>query len=142
MLVEDISNRTGISTSFLGIALISWSGNISDAINSSSAAKANKIDLMTTSILSAQIMNLQFCLPFPWMISIIKNHIQKKVGLFIDFGSEDVLKLFLPLIWVVIVSTVIIFCFDRVLNKKSGMCLGVCYISYFIYESIKSKKAK
>jgi len=142
LLVEDMSERTGISTSFFGVTLISWAGNIGDSINASTSAKAKKVDLLTTGILASQIMNLQICLSLPWIISMIKNNVEKKSGLYIDFGKENVLKLFLPLLCVVVLAVLIIFIFNRVLNKKSGLCLTILYIIYFVYESFNSKKAQ
>jgi len=141
-LVEDVSDRTGISASFFGITLISWAGNVGDSINASMATKANKVDLLTTGILASQIMNLQICLGLPWIIAMFNNKIVNKGDLLIDFGKENVIKLFLPLLAVVVLSVFIIFVFSRVLNKKSGFCLMIVYVAYFVYESINSKKTK
>jgi len=141
-LVEDVSNRTGISASFFGITLISWAGNVGDSINASMATKAKKVDLLTTGILASQIMNLQICLGVPWIIAMINNKIENKGQLLIDFDKENVVKLFIPLIFVVLISVLIIFAFSRVLNKNSGFCLIIVYLVYFVYESFNSKKVE
>lgn len=141
-LVEDVSNRTGISASFFGITLISWAGNVGDSINASTATKAKKVDLLTTGILASQIMNLQLCLGLPWIIAMINNKIKNKGEMVIDFGKENVMKLFLPLLVVVLLSVFIIIIFSRVLNRKSGFWLMMIYVVYFVYESIHSKKSE
>jgi Ca2+/Na+ antiporter len=141
-LVEDVSNRTGISASFFGITLISWAGNVGDSINASMATKAKKVDLLTTGILASQIMNLQICLGLPWIIAMINKKIENKGQLLIDFDKENVIKLFIPLIFVVLISVFIIFVFSRVLNKNSGFCLIIVYVVYFVYESFNSKKVE
>ena len=141
-LVEDVSNKTGVSASFFGITLISWAGNVGDSINASMATKAQKVDLLTTGILASQIMNLQISLGVPWIIAMINNKIENKGDLLIDFGKENVIKLFLPLLFVVLVSVFVIFLFSRMLNKNSGFCLMMIYVAYFVYESFNSKKAE
>jgi Ca2+/Na+ antiporter len=141
-LVEDVSERTGISASFFGITLISWAGNVGDSINASTATKAQKVDLLTTGILASQIMNLQLCLGLPWIFAMINKKIENKGQMVIDFGKENVIKLFLPLLFVVCMSVFIIIIFSRVLNRKSGFCLMMIYVVYFVYESIHSKKAE
>lgn len=138
-LVEDVSDKTNIAASFFGITLISWAGNVGDSINASVAAKAKKVDILTTSILASQIMNLQICLGVPWIISMFNNHSLNK-GYFVDFGKENVLKLFLPLLIVVGSCVLVIFLFSRRLNRYSGFCLVIIYMGYFIFESLNSKK--
>lgn len=140
-LVEDVSHTTGISASFFGITLISWAGNIGDTINASMATKAKKVDLLTTGILASQIMNLQICLGVPWIIAMVKNKIENDGDFLIDFGKENIIKLFLPLLFVVFMAVLIMCLFSRVLNKKSGFCLLIIYILYFAYESFNSKNS-
>lgn len=137
-LVGDVSHRTKIAASFFGVTLISWAGNVGDSINATFAAKAKKVDLLTTCILATQIMNLQISLSVPWTISMINNH-NTNGGYFVDFGKENIIKLFFPLLIVVICSVLTMFLFDRTLNRYSGLCLMCIYLTYFTFESINSK---
>lgn len=138
-LVEDISIQTKISSSFFGISLISWAGNVGDCINASIAAKMNKVDLLTTGILASQIMNLHLCLGIPWIIYMIKSKIEKDKDLFIFFGKEQLIRLFISLLITILASVLVIFLFNRKLNRTSGIILLLIYSLYFIYEMINSR---
>jgi Ca2+/Na+ antiporter len=132
-LIEALSKITYFTPSFLGMTLLSLGGNVGDTINASIAAKLNAGDLMVTSILGSQIMNLQICLGVPWLISILKNYYYKKAS-FIDFGERNPMKYFLPSFLVVLLSIFIMTIFGVRLNKKSGICLIILYILYLMYE--------
>lgn len=137
-LVEDISYNTKISASFIGVTLITWAGNVGDSMNAAMAAKAKAVDLLTTSILASQILNLHICLGVPWIIAMIKNSAKNKGQYFIDFGTENVYKLFLPLLCVVVTAVFIVFIFNRVLDRFTGTLLTIVYFIYFVYESYYS----
>lgn len=140
-LVEDISIQTKISASFFGMSLISWAGNVGDCINASVAAKMKKVDLLTTGILASQIMNLQICLGIPWIIYMIKGKIEENKKLFIHFGKEYLIRLFISLLITIFLSVFVIFLFNRRLNRLSGLILLIIYILYFIYEIIHSRNS-
>jgi Ca2+/Na+ antiporter len=132
-IIEDLSSIVQLTASFLGMTLISWSGNVGDTINAAIATKLRAADLLTTSILASQVMNLQICLGLPWVISILKNKYYGK-DTFIDFGKRHPLKFLLPL-YIVVLSSIFIMTIFRVnLNRKSGICLIVVYILYLLYE--------
>ena len=138
-LIEDISIQTKISTSFFGISLISWAGNVGDCINASIAARMNKVDLLTTGILASQIMNLHICLGVPWIIYMIKGKIENNKPLYIHFGKVNMKRLFIPLLITIFISVMVIVLFNRRLNRISGFILLGIYIIYFIFEMIDSK---
>ena len=72
-LIEKLSFYTNLSTSFLGMTLVSWGNNVGDTINACIAVKLGKTELLITSILGTQIINLQFCLGLPWLISSLTS---------------------------------------------------------------------
>lgn len=133
-LIENLSSLVKLTASFLGMTLLSWGGNVGDTINASVATKIQAADLLTTSILGSQVINLQLCLGLPWMISIVRNYYEKGEPLVLNFGHRNPLKFLLPLFIVVLVSIFIMTVFQTNLNKKSGICLILIYIIYLAYE--------
>lgn len=134
-IIEKMSKNISISAPFLALTLISWSGNISDTINASVASKLNASELLTTSIIGSQIMNLQVCLGVPWLISIFTELFSKNNHKpVINFGTKDPFIYLIPLFAVVLSSILILSLFKVKLNKKSGICLICVYIFYLIYE--------
>jgi len=133
-IIENLSLLIKMTASFLGMTILSWGGNVGDAINASVAAKLNSADLLTTSILGAQIMNIQLCLGLPWILSMIKNYFSYNKPTLIDFANKNPLNFVLPLFLVVLASIFILTIFKMNLNKKSGVCLIIIYIFYIVYE--------
>lgn len=139
--IQNISDRLKISKTFLGMTIISWGGNIGDTITACVAAKINASALISTSILGSQITNLQLCLGFPWLIAIIKRHLQGANEINIVFGSlgtetqSNPLYYFVPLLICVLFSMIIFGVFRMRLNKLSGGLLSLVYFVYFAYES-------
>ncbi len=133
LIIEKLSSLVKLTASFLGMTLLTWGGNVGDTINASIAAKLDAPDLLTTSILGSQVMNLQLCLGLPWMISIVKSYLNGKPGI-IDFGKRNPLKFCLPLFLVVMISILVLTVFKLNLNKRSGVCLIIIYICYLVYE--------
>ena len=115
------------------MTILSWGGNIGDTVNASVATKLNAVELLTTSILGSQVMNLQICLGLPWLISIIRNFYYNGY-LVLDFGDKNPLKYFFPLFLVVLASVFVMTLFNVNLNKKSGTCLIFIYTFYLVYE--------
>lgn len=138
-LVEDISIQTKISASFFGMSLISWAGNVGDCINAAVAAKLRKVDLLTTGILASQIMNLHICLGIPWIIYMIKSKIEEDKKMFIFFGNEHLIRLFVPCLITIFLSVLTMFFFRRKLQRTSGAVLLIIYIVYFVYSTLNSR---
>jgi Ca2+/Na+ antiporter len=132
-LIQFLSVVTHIKASFLGMTLISWAGSIGDTINATVAAKLRAADLLTTSILGSQVVNLQICLGLPWLISILNNEYYGKPTL-INFEKKSPLKYLLPLFIIVLGSIFIMTFFNVNLNKKSGVCLIILYFAYLFLE--------
>lgn len=133
LAIESLSDITKINSSFLGMTILSWAGNISDALNASAATKLKSADLLTTGILGSQILNLQICLGVPWLLSIIKGKFSD-INYTLDFGQRQSLKYLFSLFIVVFASIFIFTLFGARLNRKSGFCLTVIYFTYLIYE--------
>ena len=132
-IIESLSTMIKLTASFLGLTLLSWGGNVGDTINASVATKLKAVDLLTTTILGSQVINLQLCLGIPWVISIMRNYYYTQ-SLEIDFGSKHPLKFLLPLYLVVLASIFIFTIFNVNLNRRSGVCLIIVYIIYLVYE--------
>jgi Ca2+/Na+ antiporter len=122
-----------MSASFLCMTLLSWGGNVGDTINATVATKLKAVDLLTTTIIGSQVMNLQICLGLPWLISIIKNYYYEG-SMVIDFGDRNPLKYFFPLFLVVLAAIFVMTLFNVNLNRRSGICLIVIYLTYLVYE--------
>ena len=125
-IISSLSTLINLSASFLGMTILSWGGNIGDTVNASVATKLNAVELLTTSILGSQVMNLQICLGVPWFISIIKTYFSKGL-LQINFGERKPMKFLLPLFFTVLISIFIFMFFNLKLNRKSGTCLIILY---------------
>lgn len=143
LLIKNISKLAGISDNFLGMFLISLGGNIGDTINSYVAATKNAPALLSSSVLGSQITNIQLCLGFPWLLTLIKqslNHSQHP-GIEIEAESKNhsIILFFLPLIICVLSSQIVLSAFTMKLNKFSGFSLLLVYCGYFIYEAIDNK---
>lgn len=132
-IISSLSTLINLSASFLGMTILSWGGNIGDTVNASVATKLNAVELLTTSILGSQVMNLQICLGLPWLISIIRNFYYNGY-MVLDFGDKNPLKYFFPLFLVVLASVFVMTLFNVNLNKKSGTCLIFIYTFYLVYE--------
>lgn len=134
--VEDLSMMTKLNSSFFGLTLISWSGNIGDTINAAIAAKLNASELLTATILGAQITNLQLCLGVPWIVTILYNYIKskKKENLSISLGKINAMTLTVPLLFVVLLSMITMALFGLKLNRKSGVVLICVFLVYLIVE--------
>ena len=143
LLIKNISKLAGISDNFLGMFLISLGGNIGDTINSYVAATKNAPALLSSSVLGSQITNIQLCLGFPWLLTLIKQSINHSENPGIEIETEsknhNILLFFLPLIICVLSSQIIFSAFAMKLNKYSGLSLLLVYFGYFIYEAIDNK---
>ena len=128
-LIEKLSFYTNLSTSFLGMTLISWGNNVGDTINACVAAKLGKVDLLIASILGTQILNLQFCLGFPWLISTLTSS-----GLQILIADTNTFKFFATVFFVVLATILVISMFSMRLNKITGLILVMIYLVYITYE--------
>jgi Ca2+/Na+ antiporter len=124
-----LSEYTNLSTSFLGMTLISWGNNIGDTINACVAAKLGKVDLMIASILGTQILNLQFCLGFPWFISTLMTS-----GLQIMVSDNNTFKFFATVFFVVLATVLSLTMFGMKLNRVTGFILVIIYLVYITYE--------
>jgi len=143
IIVGNLSSLININSSFLGITLLSLSGNVGDTINASIAAKLNAPDILTSSILGSQVINLQLCLGLPWMIYILKNYFTNKPPIiYFGFKNQNPLKFCLPLFLVVMASIFILTVCNLNLNKKNGICLIFIYVCYLIYEFDHNLKSK
>ena len=86
IIVGNLSSLININSSFLGITLLSLSGNVGDTINASIAGKLNAPDILTSSILGSQVINLQLCLGLPWMIYIRNAKFNQHTLMFYTIG--------------------------------------------------------
>ncbi len=132
-IVEKLSKLTDLTPSFLGMTVLAWGGNVGDTINASVATKLNAGDLLITTILGSQILNLQICLGLPWLISIIKNYFSGG-PLQVNFDQRNPMKYIIPLFIVVTITIFTMTLFNLNLNRRSGICLIIIYFIYFIYE--------
>ena len=128
-LIEKLSHYSNLSTSFLGMTLVSWGNNVGDTINACVAAKLGKVDLLIASILGTQILNLQFCLGFPWLISTLTTS-----GLQILITDTNTFKFFATVFFVVLATILVLTMFSMRLNRISGFILVIIYLIYITYE--------
>ncbi|MCQ2818328.1 MAG: sodium/calcium exchanger protein, partial [archaeon] len=138
-IITYISDKLGISQTFLGMTVIAIGGNIGDTINAVVAAKNDEASLISTSVIGGQIINLQFCLGFPWMMYMLKEKLKGNKNDYINIGDtkknyNNPMYYFVPLITCVILSVLIITFFNMELNKNVGGCLILIYIFYLLYE--------
>lgn len=133
LAIESLSDITKLTASFLGMTIISWAGNVGDALNASVATKLKAADLLTTSILGSQIFNLQICLGVPWLFAIIKGKFGN-INYTLDFGKKQPLKYLLTLFIVVLIAVFILTLCGLRLNRKSGLFLTIIYLVYLVYE--------
>jgi len=127
--VEDLSSRTSFTPALLGLTIIAWSGNVGDCINSSIFAKKGIPDLMVTTIIASQIMNLQICLAFPWLLSILLG-IRTKI----EFENE-LTKNFFKIAFVgIFIAVAVMALFGMKLNKQAGLILLIVYIISIVYQ--------
>jgi Ca2+/Na+ antiporter len=132
-VIATLSSLINLTASFLGMTILSWAGNVGDTVNASVATKLNAVELLTTTILGTQVMNLQICLGIPWLISILKNYYYNG-RMILDFKDKNPLNYFLPLFLVVLASIFVLTLFNVNLNRRSGICLILIYIIYLVYE--------
>jgi Ca2+/Na+ antiporter len=128
-LIETLSFYTNLSTSFLGMTLISWGNNVGDSINAAVAARLGKVDLLISSILGTQILNLQICLGFPWFISTLTTP-----GLQILIADTNTFKFFATVFFVVLATILSFSMFGMKLHRISGFVLVIIYLVYITYE--------
>ena len=128
-LIETLSFYTNLSTSFLGMTLISWGNNVGDSINAAVAARLGKVDLLISSILGTQILNLQICLGFPWFISTLTTP-----GLQILIADTNTFKFFATVFFVVLATILSFSMLSMKLNRISGFALVIIYLVYITYE--------
>jgi Ca2+/Na+ antiporter len=136
-LAEKLSSLTKLSASFIGMTVLTWAGNVGDTLNAIAATKLRAVDLLTSSCLGSQIINIQLCLGVPWLISILKNYYISG-DLEIQFDEKKPLKYLLGLFIVIVCALVIFGLFGVNLNRKSGICLTIIYLMYLIYELINN----
>ncbi len=127
--VEDLSSRTSFSPAILGLTIISWSGNVGDSINSSVFAKKEIPDLMVTTIIASQIMNLQICLAFPWLLSLFMG-----IRTNISFESPMTINFFRIAFIVILISVLTFVLFGMKLNKRVAGILLIIYIVSISYQ--------
>jgi len=128
-LIEQLSLYTGLSASFLGMTLISWGNNVGDTINASVCAKQGKVDTLLASILGTQILNLQFCLGAPWLVSTLTSP-----GLQILISDNNIFRFFATVFFVVLAVVLSLTMFGMKLHKGTGLVLVVIYFVYITYE--------
>lgn len=133
-LISKEAEALSMESSFIGLTLLSWGSNVGDTVNVASAAKINDAELLSTSLISAQIMNLQFSLAFPWLLVCLKEGI-KNGNFSISFDKK--LKVYLttlPLLLVVFLFY-ISFAFNKfTLNKRIAFMFIFIYILYILLE--------
>lgn len=132
-LIGNVSDITKIGTTFLGITLICWGGTVGDTMNAAVAVKMKSPDLLITSIIGSQIINLQLCLGIPWAFAMIKKYVyyNQKPSLRFD---KNILEYILPAAIVVLLSMLIFTIYDVRLNKRVGILLSLVYVGYLIAE--------
>jgi sodium/potassium/calcium exchanger 6 len=134
-IITKISIITKINTTFLGLTLICWGGCVGDLVTSVVAVKHNAGNLLITSIIGSQVINLQICLGLPWAIAIMKSYIMYNDTSFrLMFEATDIVNYLMPTFVLVIFSLLILTAFNVSLNKKSGYSLILAYCLYIIYE--------
>ena len=129
LFVEDLSVRTSFSPAMLGLTIIAWSGNVGDCINSSIFAKKGIPDLMVTTIIASQIMNLQICLAFPWLTSIFLG-----IRSEIVFENPLTVNFFMIAFVAILIAILVVTAFGMKLNKTVGIILLVVYSLSIFYQ--------
>ncbi|CAD8102975.1 unnamed protein product [Paramecium primaurelia] len=130
-VVDEFVEQFAVSPAFVGLTIASWGGNIQDVLNASLAAKNKKTELATSSIIGSQIMNLQICLGFPWVLTMLiwqRN---------ITFYDETISQSMLAIMTVVLTSFFLMLQQKLRLTYKLGIMLLSIYLLYFIYELLQ-----
>jgi Ca2+/Na+ antiporter len=133
MLITNISEKTQIAATFLGMTLICWGGTVGDTMNAAVAVKMRSSDLLITSIIGSQVINLQLCLGIPWTFAMIRKFLNTGESANLKF-EKNILDYILPAAIVVLLSMLIFTVFDVRLNRKCGILLSMVYVGYLIVE--------
>ncbi len=132
-LITSISEITNIATTFLGMTLICWGGTVGDTMNAAVAVKMRSPDLLVTSIIGSQVINLQLCLGIPWTFAMIRKILNTDNTATLVF-EKNVLEYILPAAIVVLLSMLLFTIYDVKLNRKCGILLSLVYVGYLIAE--------
>jgi Ca2+/Na+ antiporter len=134
-IIKEISTITKIGTTFLGLTLICWGGVVGDVMNAAVAVRHRAPDLLITSIIGSQVINLQLCLGIPWTFVMIKSYFIYGDKTFrLAFDNTDIVNYIIPATVLVSISVIILTFFNVSLNRKCGYLLIFTYICYLIYE--------
>ena len=129
-MLERILCHIEVSESILGLTLISWGNNVEDILNSAISAKRGFGQLSVSCLLSIQVLNLIFCLGFPWTIATLLN------GSLEIPDSSTVLSLQIPIL--VVTCSFLILCVVKKLNYKFGFLSVTLYIVYVVCIWVKN----
>jgi Ca2+/Na+ antiporter len=133
VIISNISDKTHIAATFLGMTLICWGGTVGDTMNAAVAVKMKSPDLLITSIIGSQVINLQLCLGIPWTFAMIRKFIYAGESLNLEF-EKNILDFILPAAIVVLLSMLIFTVYDVKLNRRCGILLSLAYVGYLIAE--------
>jgi Ca2+/Na+ antiporter len=134
-LIKHISDITKIGTTFLGLTLICWGGCVGDLMNAAVAVRHKASNLLITSIIGSQVINLQICLGVPWTFTILKRYFLNDDRSFrIIFEATDIVNYLIPAATLITFSVALLAVFGLNLNRRCGYCLIIAYICYLVYE--------
>jgi len=127
--IDDISTKLNLSSALLGLTVLTWAGNIGDVMNACFLVKETLIDLMMSSMIVSQIINLQISLVYPWLVSVlvgVRKNVSFKHPLTINFFKEALAS--------ISISVLIIVASQFKMKKSVGVLLLFVYILSIIYE--------
>lgn len=113
-----IAGLLGISERLIGLTIVALGTSLPELVTSVVAAKKNEIDLAVGNIIGSNIFNIGIVLALP--TAMFGNIIP------IEFNMLDIV--------VMLVSTVLLFCFsadDNKISRKEGIIMLILFILYY-----------
>lgn len=116
-----------IPEALVGLTILAWGNNIGDIMNSVVAAKRGNAQLSVSSVLATQILNLQFSLGLPWLITVFIYG-----DMFIN-DATTLNSMYFTLL-IVMVSLTILLIGKVELKISVGVGLSALYCFYVVME--------
>lgn len=131
--VDVISDYFGVPVSFLGLIFSAWGNNIGDLATALISSKNQMASQAASSLLGSQIINIQLCLAFPWLI---KNIFVAPVK-FIDPSITTSIEI---IIGSLLLLYAILWLGQMRLSCVNGSFILLIYLVYVLWEILQTKK--